>query len=51
MSLMLFKKAILSSEKEEPDKALNLYKSIKNDYKTSREANGIEKYIAKVENS
>ena len=47
----MMKQALIHDANGDADKALNLYKSIKNDYKTSREANGIEKYIAKVENS
>ena len=47
----IMKQALIHDANGDSDKALNLYKSIKNDYKTSREANGIEKYIAKVENS
>jgi len=47
----MMKQALIHNANGDSDKALNLYKSIKNDYKTSREANGIEKYIAKVENS
>ena len=47
----MMKQALIHDANGNSDKALNLYKSIKNDYKTSREANGIEKYIAKVENS
>ena len=47
----MMKQALIHDANGDSDKALNLYKSIKNDYKTSREANGIEKYIAKVENS
>ena len=47
----IMKQALIHDANGDTDRALNLYKSIKNDYKTSREANGIEKYIAKVENS
>ena len=47
----MMKQALIHDANGDSDKALNLYKSIKNEYKTSREANGIEKYIAKVENS
>jgi len=47
----MMKQALIYDANGDSDKALDLYKSIKNDYKTSREANGIEKYIAKVENS
>ena len=47
----MMKQALIHDANGDSDKALNLYKSIKNDYKNSREANGIEKYIAKVENS
>ena len=47
----MMKQALIHDANGDSDKALNLYKSIKNDYKTSREANGIEKYIAKVEKS
>jgi tetratricopeptide (TPR) repeat protein len=47
----MMKQALIHDANGDSDKALNLYRSIKNDYKTSREANGIEKYIAKVENS
>ena len=46
----MMKQALIHDSNGNSDKALNLYKSIKNDYKTSREANGIEKYIAKLEN-
>ena len=47
----MMKQALIHDANGDSDKALNLYKSIKNHYKTSREANGIEKYIAKLENS
>jgi tetratricopeptide (TPR) repeat protein len=47
----MMKQALIHDSNGNSNKALNLYKTIKNDYKTSREANGIEKYIAKVENS
>ena len=47
----MMKQALIHDANGDSDKALNLYKSIKNDYKTSCEANGIEKYIAQVENS
>ena len=47
----MMKQALIHDANGDSDKALNIYQSIKNDYKTSREANGIEKYIAKLENS
>jgi tetratricopeptide (TPR) repeat protein len=47
----MMKQALIHDSNGNSNKALDLYKTIKNDYKTSREANGIEKYIAKVENS
>ena len=47
----MMKQALIYDANGDSDKALDLFNSIKNDYKNSREANGIEKYIAKLENS
>jgi tetratricopeptide (TPR) repeat protein len=47
----MMKQAIIYTSNGDNNKALDLFKAIQSDYKTSREANGIEKYIARVENS
>jgi len=47
----MMKQALIYDANGDSDKALDLFNSIKDDYKNSREANGIEKYIAKLENS
>ena len=47
----MMKQALIYDANGDSEKALDLFNSIKNDYKNSREANGIEKYIAKLENS
>jgi tetratricopeptide (TPR) repeat protein len=47
----MMKLAIIYTANGDNNKALDLFKAIQSNYKTSREANGIEKYIARVENS
>jgi len=47
----MMKQAMIYTSIGDNNKALDLFKAIQSDYKTSREANGIEKYIARVENS
>jgi tetratricopeptide (TPR) repeat protein len=47
----MMKQAMIYTSNGDNNKALDLFKAIQSDYKTSREANGIEKYIARVENS
>jgi tetratricopeptide (TPR) repeat protein len=45
----MMKQAMIYTSNGDNNKALDLFKAIQSDYKTSREANGIEKYIARVE--
>jgi len=47
----MMKQAMIYTSNGDNNKALDLFKAIQSDYKTSREANGIEKFIARVENS
>ena len=47
----MMKQALIYTSNGDNNKALDLFKAIQSDYKTSREANGIEKFIARVENS
>ena len=47
----MMKQAMIYTSNGDNNKALDLFKAIKSNYKNSREANGIEKYIARVENS
>ena len=47
----MMKQAMIYTSIGDNNKAVDLFKAIQSDYKTSREANGIEKYIARVENS
>ena len=47
----MMKQAMIYTSNGDNNKALDLFKVIQSDYKTSREANGIEKYIARVEKS
>ena len=47
----MMKQAMIYTSNGDNSKALDLFKAIKSNYKNSREANGIEKYIARVENS
>jgi len=47
----MMKQAMIYTSNGDNNKALDLFKAIQSDYKTSREANGIEKYIARVEKS
>ena len=47
----MMKQAMIYTSNGNNNKALDLFKAIQSDYKTSREANGIEKYIARVEKS
>lgn len=47
----MMKQAMIYTSIGDNNKALDLFKAIQSDYKTSREANGVEKYIARVENS
>jgi tetratricopeptide (TPR) repeat protein len=47
----MMKQAMIYTTIGDNNKALDLFKAIQSDYKTSREANGIEKYIARVEKS
>ncbi len=47
----MLKQAMIHEANGDIDDALDLYKEIKSNYKTSREGNGIEKYIARAENS
>ncbi len=46
----LFKQAMIHETNADYAAALTIYNRIKADYKTSSEANGIEKYIARAEN-
>tara|TARA_B100001769_G_C22039995_1_gene558917 strand:- start:590 stop:1243 length:654 start_codon:yes stop_codon:yes gene_type:complete len=46
----LFKQAIIYESQQEYSKALKIYNLIKDEYKNSNEANGIEKYISRAEN-
>ena len=45
----LFKQATVHELNSNYDDALEIYKTIKSDYKTSKEAQGIEKYISRAE--
>lgn len=47
----MMKQAMIYTSIGDNNKAIELFKVIQSDYKNSREANGIEKYIARVENS
>ena len=47
----MLKQAMIHEENGDVADALALYKGIEADYKTSREGNGIEKYIARAENA
>ena len=47
----MMKQAMIYTSIGDNNKALDLFKAIQSDYKTAREANGIEKYIARVEKS
>ena len=47
----MMKQAMIYTSNGDNNKALDLFKAIQSDYKTSREANGIEKYIVRVEKS
>ena len=46
----LMKQTLVHEMNKDYDAAIELYNRIKKDYKTSREAQGIEKYISKAEN-
>jgi tetratricopeptide (TPR) repeat protein len=46
----MLKQAMIHESNGDYDDALALYKGIEEDYKSSREGNGIEKYIARAEN-
>ena len=46
----MMKLAMIHESKKEYSEALEIYKSIKVDFKTSLEASGIEKYISRAEN-
>ena len=46
----MIKQAMIHESNGDFDDALDLYKEIEADYKSSREGNGIEKYIARSEN-
>lgn len=48
--LYLFKQAMIHEENENYKQALNIYQTIKEEYKDSRQANNISKYISRVEN-
>ena len=48
--LYLFKQAMIHEENGDYIKALKIYNIIKEDYKDSRQANNISKYISRVEN-
>ena len=45
----MMKQAMIYTSNGDNNKALDLFKAIQSDYKTSREASGIEKYIARVD--
>ena len=47
----ILKKAVILESNGDIEEALILYKKIKENYQSSREANGIEKYISRSENS
>jgi tetratricopeptide (TPR) repeat protein len=47
----MIKQAMIHESNGDFDDALDLYKEIEENYKTSREGNGIEKYISRAENS
>ncbi len=46
----LFKQAMIYESQQEYSKALKIYNLIKDEYKNSNEATGIEKYISRAEN-
>ena len=46
----LFKQAMIYESQQEYSKALKIYNHIKDEYKNSNEAAGIEKYISRAEN-
>jgi len=48
--MYLFKQAMIHEQNGDYEDALVLYHQIKVDFKSSREANGIEKYISRAEN-
>ena len=48
--MYLFKQAMIHEQNGDYEDALTLYHLIKLDFKSSREANGIEKYISRAEN-
>ena len=48
--MYLFKQAMIHEQNGDYEDALALYHLIKVDFKSSREANGIEKYISRAEN-
>jgi len=47
----MIKQAMIHESNGDFEDALDLYKEIEKNYKTSREGNGIEKYISRAENS
>ena len=47
----MIKQAMIHESNRDFEDALDLYKEIEENYKTSREGNGIEKYISRAENS
>ena len=47
---MMIKQAMIHESNGDFEDALDLYKEIEKNYKTSREGNGIEKYISRAEN-
>ena len=47
----MIKQALIHESNGDFEDALELYKEIEENYKTSREGNGIEKYISRAENS
>jgi len=47
----MIKQAMIHESNGDFEDALDLYKEIEENYKTSREGNGIEKYISRAENS
>ena len=48
--IYMFKQAMIHEQNGDYDDALEIYNDIKLNFKTSREANGIERYISRAEN-
>ena len=48
--IYMFKQAMIHEQNGDYDDAIEIYNDIKLNFTTSREANGIEKYISRAEN-